>query len=198
MTMKRPRGLNQDWTRLKSSLKPLGTKVNLDPIRAFAPWGFRELGLGFAPIREGEGPGEPPVGFVGGTTSKTEWFVFWAFEILMGPMGVNWTYQESFQGGRHVPGGSVADFVLYMPMQTIIVRVQTWRFLFASGAEKHQTDIEQKIALHSIWGEEITVDIYEQHFIRDESGQAVLEVCKDAMAGVEWPNPMAVGNAGDW
>jgi hypothetical protein len=198
MTMKRPRGLNQDWTSLKSSLGPISAGPSLDPIRSFAPWGFREVGLGLAPIREGGGPGDPPAGFVGGTTSKTEWYVFWAFEILLGPMGAMWTYQESFQGGRHMPGGSVADFVLYMPMQTIIVRVQTWRFHFAGGAEKHQSDIEQKIALHSIWGEEIVVDIYEQHFINDESGQAVLEVCKDAMAGIEWPNPMAIGNAGDW
>lgn len=189
----------QDWSRLRHSLRPVGTQTsNSDPIRSLVPWGFRELGLGLAPIRDGEGPGEPPAGFVGGTTSKTEWWVYWAFTILIGPEGVDWTYQESFQGGRHIPGGSVADFVLYMPMQTIIVRVQTWRFHFAMGAEKIAADIEQKISLISVWGEEIVVDIYEQHFIHDPTGRAVLEVCKDAMAGLEWPNPLAVGIVGDF
>lgn len=199
MTLTRPQGLKQDWTKLRASFGRFDQNLgDLRPIRSLAPWGFRELGLGLAPIREGEGPGDPPAGFVGGTTSKTEWWVFWAFTILMGPEGVTWTYQESFQGGRHVPGGSVADFVLYMPMQTIIVRVQTWRFHFAAGAEKMQADVEQKVALHSIWGEEIVVDIYEQHFIHDATGKAVLEVCADAMAGIEWPSPFAVGIIGDF
>ncbi len=198
-SLKKPKGLNQDWTKLKHSLGTTGMfKDNFDVIRSLAPWGFRELGLGFAPQRDGEGPGDPPAGFVGGTTSKTEWYVYWAYLILLGPEGVSWTYQESFAGGRHIPGGAVADFVLYMPAQNIIVRVQTWRFHFASGGEKIQTDIEQKVSLHSVWGEEIVVDIYEQHFIHDETGRAVLEVCKDAMAGIEWPNPLAVGIVGDW
>lgn len=198
-SLQRPKGLNQDWTSLRAALGPIkGPVANLDPIRSLAPWGFRELGLGFAPIREGEGPGEPPEGFVGGTTSKTEWYVYWACLILLGPEGVVWTYQESFAGGRHIPGGAVADFVIYMPMQTIIVRVQTWQFHFAQGAEKIQTDVEQKIMLHSIWGEEIAIDVYEQHFIHDDTGRAVLEVMKDAIAGIEWPNPFEVGIAGDW
>lgn len=190
-----------DWTKLARGMGPMARAI--DPareqvIRSLMPWGFRELGLGQAVQREGVGPGEPPAGFVGGTTSKTEWYVYWAFTILLGPPGVLWSYQSSFQGGRHVPGGSVADFVLYMPKQTIIVRVQTWKFHFASGAEKIARDEEQKIVLHSIWGEEIVVDIYEQYFIQDETGKAVLEVCKDAMEGVEWPNPIATGLAGDW
>lgn len=167
-------------------------------IRSLAPWGFRELGLGLAPINEGEGPGEPPLNFVGGTTSKTEWWVFWAFTNLIGPVGYQWTYQESFAGGRHIPGGAVADFVLYMPRQTIIVRVQTWQFHFGQGSEKIQTDIEQKVSLMTPFGEYIVVDIYEQHFIHDETGKAVMEVCKDAMAGIEWPNPIYAEIAGDW
>jgi len=193
-------GIKTDFKKVGASLGSFASE-DLRKVHAFKSlfvYGIRELGLNLLPQRDGGGPGEPPVGFVGGTTSATEWYVFWAFEKLLGPEGVNWTYQESFQGGRHVPGGAVIDFVLYMPMQTILVRVQTWRFHFGDGPDKIQADTEQKIANTSIWGEEIVVDIYEQYFIDDDTGKAVLEVCSDAMQGVEWPNPIATGLAGDW
>lgn len=187
-----------DWTKLKYSLRTISAENDFRPLRALVPWGFRELGLGLQPLRQGAGPGEPPVGFVGGTTSKTEWYVYWALLKLLGREGLQWTYQESFQGGRHIPGGSVVDFVVYMPQFQILIRVQTWRFHFAGGAEKHQADIEQKAGLFGIFGEELVIDIYEQHFIWDESGKAVLAVVSDAIAGIEWPNPLAVGLAGDF
>lgn len=191
----------QDWTKLSRGLGPIVTY--LDPtkeqvIRSLMPWGFRELGLNLVVPNTGKGPGEPPLDFVGGTTSRTEWFVFWAFTKLLGPPGTVWTYQESYAGGRHVPGGAVVDFVLYMPKFRILVRVQTWQFHFSDGAEKVQADKEQRIALPGPFGEEIVIDVYEQYFIQDETGDAVLEVCKDAIAGIEWPNPMATGLAGDW
>lgn len=192
-------GKPTDWTKLALGMGPIRPALGFSPfkeIRSLSPWGFRELGLGLAPVREGAGPGPPPVGFVGGTNSATEWMVYWAFTKLIGPEGVDWTYQESFAGGRHIPGGAVADFVLYMPRQEIIVRVQTWRFHFALGSDKIETDIDQKINL-TIFGEVITIDVYEQTFINDPSGAAVLAVCADAMKGIEWPNPLATGMAAD-
>ena len=197
---KTPKAFSQDWKRIGRSLGSAIPSLQArkeQVIRSLMPWGFRELGLGLRIAFEG-GPGEPPANFVGGTTSKTEWYVYWALLKLLGREGNQWSYQESFFGGRHIPGGSVVDFVLYMPMQTILVRVQTWRFHFGEGAEKIQADIEQKVALHSIFGEEIVVDVYEQYFINDETGRSVIEVMKDAMAGIEWPNPLATGLAGDW
>lgn len=177
---------------------PNGLGDDLDQkIRSLVPVGFREIGLGTAPTVQG-GPGEPPEDFVGGTTSKTEWYVYWALEKLLGPQGIYWTYQESFAGGRHIPGGAVVDYVIYMPRRTILLRVVTWRFHFSFGAEKIQLDYEQKIQLFGLFGEEVVVDIYEQHFINDPTGKKVLDVTQDAINGLEWPSPISTGLAGDW
>lgn len=189
-----------DWTRATVGVRKPVTRMNPSReavIRSLMPTGPFVLGLGLKPIVQG-GPGEPPAGFVGGTTSKSEWYMYWAYEILLGKEGEFWGYQQSFLGGRHNPGGAVADFVLYMPKQNIIVRLQTWRFHFALGAEKIATDMEQKINLFSPFGEEIVVDVYEQDFIWDETGKAVLEVCKDSIEGREWNNPLATGTTGDF
>ena len=178
-------------------------KVGLDAsleskTRSLIPRGPEILGIGKNVIQSGIGPGDPPANFVGGTTSGSEWMLYWAYEILLGKEGEYWGFQQSFQGGRHRPGGSVVDFVLYMPRQTILVRLQTWRFHNALGALKIQSDIDQKIGLFGIGGEEILVDVYEQYFVNDKTGKAVLECAKDSIEGVEWPNPLSTGIAGDW
>src|SRR6187455_711622 len=57
-------------------------------IRTYGP---KELGLQAAPQLVG-GPGDPPPGFVGGTTSISEWYLYWAFEKVLGPEGPDWQY----------------------------------------------------------------------------------------------------------
>ena len=155
-------------------------------------YGPAVLGLAQGPEEQRSGPGEPPEGFVTGTTSKTEWYVYWALLKLCPPIGVEFTYQESYQGGRHIPGGSVVDFVIYMPLQTILMRVQTYRFHFTLGANKQYSDFEQKVALGDN-EDMVVVDIYEQDFIDDDTGGQVLLVVLDAMNGIERTNPLATG-----
>lgn len=193
--------MKQDWTKIGKGMGRSGAKY--DPTtaqvtRSLMPWGPRELGLGLTTANQGSGPGEPPAGFVGGTTSKTEWYVYWALEKILGPEGYTWSYQQSYQGGRHVPGGSVVDFVIYNPKQTILCDVQTWEFHFAQGSQKMSRDFEQREGLGVVGGEEIVVNVYEQYFINDPSGKAVMSVMLDCIAGVEWPSPVSTGIAGDW
>jgi hypothetical protein len=157
--------------------------------RAVIPRGPDILGIGRV-IYVG-GPGEAPPGFVGGTTSLTEWFVYWALDKLLGPEGIDWDYQSGFLGGRHVPGGAVVDFVVYQPVYNIGIRVQTFYFHLAANSYKQFYDFEQKLNLEQN-GLRV-IDVYEQDFIYDRTGQAVLQVVRDAIAGRERSNPLATG-----
>lgn len=148
--------------------------------------------------RIGAGPGQAPVGFVGGTTSLSEWYIYWALFKLLGPEGDQWAYQESFLGGRHLPGGAVVDFVIYQADLEIGVRIQTFYFHMAAGSWKQASDIEQRIALGKLYDMQI-VDVYEQDYINDESGQAALKVMREVLAGIEHFNPLATGLVtGSW
>ncbi len=194
-------GKSYDWTKIAKGMGQFPVSPQADKeriIRSLMPTGPEVFGLGLEPINEGEGPGPAPAGFVGGTTSESEWMLYWAYTKLIGPEGIDWTYQQSFQGGRHIPGGSVVDYVLYMPMQDILIRLQTWGYHQREGSDKISRDKEQKIGLFGLFGEEIVVDVYEHYFVNDPSGKAVLACAKDSMAGIEWPDPLATGLAGDW
>lgn len=195
-----PRQKHQDWTKLARQMgRPLRDDVTKEQvIRSLFPSGPISLGLGAKTKQEGVGPGEPPLNFVGGTNSKTEWYVYWALEKLLGPEGDSWSYQQSYAGGRHIPGGAVVDFVVYTPMQLIMIRVQTWQFHLGAGPEKSSYDWDQKISLGAAYQDAVVIDVYEQYFINDTTGKAVLAVMADALAGQEWPNPLATGIAGDW
>lgn len=190
----------QDWTKLAKALGPFPKSVSSTQVRlmrSLISYGFRELGLLGERLFQG-GPGDPPPGFVGGTNSKTEWWIYWALTKILGKEGVGWSYQASYAGGRHSPGGAVIDFVVYMPMQDILMRIQTWRFHIGAGSEKITYDHEQKIAYSSAINDDVVIDVYEQDFIDDETGKKVIEVVKDALAGIEWPNPIQRGIEGDW
>lgn len=189
-----------DWTKPGKAAGPTPGPPRFgknQKIRYMVQYGPEELQLVRGPDYQ-SGPGEPPLGFVGGTTSKTEWYVYWALEKLLGPEGVTWTFQEAFAGGRHIPGGAVLDFVVYTPKYRILIRVQTWRFHLGGGGEKIALDLEQKINLFTPYGEELVIDIYEQYFLWDKTGKAVLDVVQDAINGIEWPSPISTGLAGDW
>lgn len=142
----------------------------------------------------GYGPGTPPRGFVGGTTSLTEWYVHWALDILSREMGFTFTFQESYQGGRYVPGGSVADFVVYLASKTIILRVQTFYFHLSRGSQTLQYDFRQQVGLVGAYGGQLEVyNLYDQRFIHDKTGRAVLREVQDAINGIQHENPVAIG-----
>jgi hypothetical protein len=137
------------------------------------------------------GPGPPPPGFIGGTNSVSEWYIYWALTKLLGPEGREWTYQSSYLGGRRMKGGAVVDFVVFTPRYNIGLRIQTFYFHLAAGSYKQASDLEQRVNLEH--QDLRIIDIYEQDFIGDKTGQSAIRVVQMALNGNEAPNPRAYG-----
>lgn len=162
-------------------------------IRSYGP---AHLGLQRTPDLENFWTQPAPEGFIGGATSLTELLVHRALEILCPRNGCEFTYQESFQGGRYAPGGSVIDFVVYFPQVTYLIRVQTSYFHEQLGARTHANDFMQKRQLEVGYGDDMTViDVWETYFVDDPTGGAVMRVMQDAINGIEWPNPLGTGQS---
>lgn len=165
------------------------------------PAGRRFLKLLTKPLQVGIGPGEPPEGFVGVWTSKTEWYVYWALCRLTEPNknprlppfvgGTRFVYQKSEKGGRK-PGGSVTDFVVNTPLGYVGIRVETERWHIWTTSDKIMSDtyIRQHIA-----STERTIRVYDQHFMGDPTGQEVIRVVGLALKLIELPDPIRFGTA---
>lgn len=141
------------------------------------------------------GPGEPPPGFVTGTTSKVEWYWYWAMTKLKGPEGPSsgWAYQDSAAGGRTLPGGSILDFLVFDQVPRLAIRIQTDRFHQAFGARQIIYDTEQMITLNRL-GYEV-VNTWSQDWQNDASGQAVIAACKKILYGGRERDPIATANS---
>jgi hypothetical protein len=151
------------------------------------------------------GPNEPPPGFLTYTNSRSEWWVYWALAKALGqPKDPRrgpyegwpglWTYQSPFEGGR-VPGGQVVDFVVFAPATAsgdIAIRIQTERYHVMTDAAKQATD---RILLARLAGRFHVVDIFEQDFMGDPSGQAAVIEVKRALFGGQTSNPLRSGQA---
>lgn len=146
------------------------------------------------------GPGEAPAGFIGPTTSYTEWVWYWASARIykdppdprMPPFwgGIDWGYQIPEGGGRQNPLGAVVDFIYYMPGETMGVRIQTDRFHEQAGPVQQAWDRDQRMAL-SQW---MTIrDVYEQDFIGDGSGEAACRLLIQTLGGRERIKPGSAG-----
>jgi hypothetical protein len=161
-----------DFTGHRTLQPPTGQGRSLGP---------RVLGLA-STTDQATGPGfeEVPERFTGGTVSVTEYYIYWALEKLLGPEAEGrWGYQVSFFGGRHNPGGAVVDFVIYREDRDIGVRVQTYRFHQSADAEKQAHDREQ---LYRLFSDTFTVvDVYEEDFIYDPTGQAAIQLMIDIL-----------------
>lgn len=144
------------------------------------------------------GPGEPPEGFIGGTTSLPEWYLYWALTEILGPEGEDWLYQESMMGGRHLLGGAVVDYVIYLDSLTIGIRLQTYRFHLAVSSIKQSTDFDQFMALSA--EELIIIDVFEDDLIYNENGQMDVtgrqakKIVIDIINLNQTMNPLASGN----
>jgi hypothetical protein len=164
--------------------------------RGTIPTGSRALGLGQTVPNVGGGPGLAPAGFIGGATSQSEWYIYWALLQIRGPEGDEgrWDYQSSTQGGRHLVGGSVVDFTIYEDQYIIGVRIQTFYFHLANPAQsyKQADDLEQKVHLQD-GTDMIIIDVYEQDLIHDESGEAAKREILRALSLVEEYNPRLSG-----
>lgn len=131
-----------------------------------------------------QGPGIAPKGFVKATTSRSEWFIYWALLRILGPAGENeWGFQISSNNG-----GAIIDFVIWKYKQRLAFRVQSERFHLATASEKHRYDILQRQMLERS-GYKV-VELYEEHFLKDESGQAAIKLVKLALKGIEKPSPI--------
>lgn len=154
------------------------------------------------PTTEQGDPGTPPQGFVRGTTSGVEWDVYyWLWYLLAcegnprasgppfyggrGALGT-FSYQVSFFGGRHSPGGAIPDFAVIRPTRAVIIELEgEWQHVFTNSAkierELHQTG---RIAGQIFE----VVRIYEQHILA--SPATARRVLADAIEGVSWVGPI--------
>jgi hypothetical protein len=156
------------------------------------------------PVKRTGGPGEPPPGFVTAQTSASEWHLYWAFARVFddpedprkpSPLtgqwdgGRDWAYQNPFSGGRRT-GGQVSDFVAYLGGAAVVVRLQSLQFHVFADARQQARDDLLKLDIAEAY---TVVDIFEQDFIADATGQAAIVLVKDALRGIEATSPLAAG-----
>lgn len=135
------------------------------------------------------GPGLPPAGFLGATTSLSEWYIYWAFLKVKGPMGqTSWGYQIDAGGGRGAAGGAVIDFVVWDQEPRLAIRIQTERYHVATRNRTQMYDERSKRMLERL-GYKV-IDIWEQNFIKDKSGRAAIQKVRMALKGLQDPNPI--------
>jgi hypothetical protein len=173
-------------------------------IRTFTVFstGPRLLGLARDP-KLLSGPGEPPPGFVGPTTSRSEWILYWALaKVFNDPInprlppfhgGEDWSYQTSVEGGRRERGGAVVDFVIYLPGQKIGLRLQTERFHVFAGPGKQSYDAVQERNLSRY----MTIkDLYEQDLgLDDRTGRTAVARVVDLLGGRRRIDPVTTQRA---
>lgn len=150
--------------------------------------GPRELQLAQAP-RQVTGPGEPPPNFVGGNTSRSEWFIYWALaEYFNDPPnprvppffgGRLWGYQiTAIDSTTGKIGSANVDFVVYAGIDRFAIRVETSRYHINTNAMQQAFDQIQTIRVARYYK---VYMIYEQDFINDPSGQAAMQVVKEIL-----------------
>lgn len=165
------------------------------------PTGPKRYKLQAMPENIGGGPGDPPPGFVTGHTSATEWMVYWALcKIKNDPAnchqppflgGRDWNYQLDDRTGR-VPGGQVLDFAVKQNGQMIGIRVDTERFHIFADAATQAKDAYLRTHLRTV---SRVISLWDQDFIGDRSGKAVIAVVQDALRGNQRQNPILSGRA---
>jgi len=154
------------------------------------------------------GPGEPPPGFVTATTSRVEWHIYWALSKVLGfPQDARdgrngfvgfpglWTYQTAYEGGRRpTGGGQIIDFVVEPHELTrgvpVALRIQTERYHVFTDDRKQA---QEQLLRARLSRDYIVRDLYEQNFLFDPTGQAVVIAVKNALRGVVEPNPVRGG-----
>lgn len=154
------------------------------------------------------GPGEPPPGFVTATTSRVEYWVYWALFKVLAPnldprdgrngfIGVPglFTYQTAYEGGRRpTGGGQIIDFVVEPhPLSRgvpVALRLMTERHHVYADDRKQAYEQLLRSRLSASY---VTRDLYEQNFLFDQTGQAVVIAVKNALRGVVEPNPTRGG-----
>ena len=149
------------------------------------------------------GPGAPPPGFISPANSKTEWMVYWALAKIFGnPIDPrlppfeggrpDWTYQAAYNGGAGTLGGTTIDFIVESGRQPTAFRIVTEYYHIFTDRRKQVGDELQKIAIADRYQ---VIDLYDQDFINDLTGQAAIQVIKMGLAMIERPDPILVGTS---
>ncbi len=142
------------------------------------------------------GPGDPPYGFVGATTSLDEWFIYFACaKVFNDPEdprkppffgGADWGYQIGTGAFTRERGSAVIDFLFYFNNERVALRIQTPYFHDRIDAAQQGYDLLQIIYLQK---EGFRVqDVYSQDFVGDKSGQAAIIVVKEAIGRIQRPS----------
>lgn len=157
------------------------------------------------------GPGQPPPGFVGGTTSASEWVWYWASFKATSPNLDPRASGEPYYGndvfsyqkaelGTHTRalGSAVADFVYRLASTILIVRLQSSFFHLFAPASKQELDAIQLtnlLGMNAGANKIDVVDIYETDFLGDITGQAAVILCKETLGLIRRTDPLAAGVA---
>jgi hypothetical protein len=155
------------------------------------------------------GPGQPPPGFVTGTTSSVEWVFYWALFKALAPdrdprqppfFGADglFRYQKAFDQGRQI-GGQVIDFVVFPNQKSrfqIAIRLQTVQFHQNAPQRQQSMDQMRKVRLASFMG---IVDVWDYELLEENGGagdgsKAVVRA-KQAVGLIEFPSRSSTGNA---
>jgi len=150
------------------------------------------------------GPGDPPPGFLTGQNSLDEWWWYWAsakvFDDPKDPRqppffgGEQWGYQIARMGGFvRALGSAVVDFVYYQDATVLGVRIQTERFHQFTDASKQGYDVLQRAMLEGDFMR--VVDVYDEEFLGDPSGQRAVLAVKRVLNRIERVNPVVAGTA---
>jgi hypothetical protein len=142
-------------------------------------------------------PGDPPPGFVTPKTSATEWPPYWGLAQITGYPKPEYVRNFPFNGGPPVweyqgfaEAGSEkqtnVDFIVwgYPGATPVAIRILTEFFHNFASNDTQIYDITQRDRLQN--GFEV-VDIYDQDYMRDTTGRAIIVLLKGAMGLIERP-----------
>lgn len=157
------------------------------------------------PAQKIAGPGPVPPGFVRGKNSASEWPPYWALATIFGlPRDPRagppfqgawpfWTYQEYATGPTYSGDVNIDFFVHHPPRgRAVAIRIQTERYhLFVDNRKQ----IYDRLQAMNLSGAFDVVDIYEDDYLNEPTGQAIVVLIKNAIGLLRSPDPILVGTA---
>lgn len=100
--------------------------------------------------------------------------------------------QAPLLGGRLGPGGSVCDFLVPFGTKQVCIRLQSERWHVQAGNLERMRDA--RIKANPPQGVQM-VDVYEQDFVGDCTGESACRVVARALRGEDAPNPATLGTS---
>jgi hypothetical protein len=105
--------------------------------------------------------------------------------------GLLWGYQTFVQGlSQHTFRQTNLDFIYYLSDPPLAVRIQTYRYHTAAPIWKQAYDRVQAIGL---LGRFDAIDVYEQDFLGDITGQTAIRLLKRTLSLIKSENPILAG-----